>query len=688
MKKYFIGIAVVVMLGLGIDVFADEIGHSSCGKPILIKGEISHYSNGVNYVVSNPTDNSFYTEEVYGSDFTVTIMSIPKGNYTIEIYMAEAYHNSANQRIFNIYHNDKLIADKLDIYAKVGKDTEYLVSHSLQHSSGDLKIRFKADKDQAKFNAFRVLDNNDSLIACVKASELSKVMENPGTGNPFIWSMYTADPSAHEFEGKIYVYPSHDQDNAQGFDMRDYHVFSSEDLLNWEDHGVALDVDDVPWAKEYMWAPDCAYKNGTYYFYFPAKDYNDEFKIGVATGNSPCGPFVAEPEPIKGSFSVDPAVFIDDDGQAYMYFGGAGDGGQTTAWVAKLDSTMKQFEVEAQRVKGLDYWFEACWMQKRNGIYYLSYSMGPFHPQYPNTSTIGYATSDNPLGPFTYRGLINGYVSGWTNHQSTVEYKGQNYFFYHTSDLSGGNTSKRSIAAEYLHFKNDGSIAEIVQTKRGIGSYNGMNRIEAENFYESIGAEKTESIEGGFSVIFDSYDTLSFNNIEFGDAKVNSIQLRIANSIIGVVDIISGEGKKIGSVNVENIDGEEQWKTVNGSIETISGTQDIRLVFKGENDEQLQLNWFEFFDSTATSIGEIIKNNELKVYPNLYSKDVLNVDFPDQIENFQLEIFKSTGQKVFSKWYAEPQSYLHLTNVNIPKGISVIKITLSDKSYYSKFEAI
>jgi len=600
LRKEFI--LFVLLFSLLFPVHANEIGPATCGKPIMVKGEISHYKNADAYKVSNATDNSFYSEEVYGSDFTVTIPALPKGNYKVEIYMAESFQSSQNQRVFNLYQNGLLIADNLDIYAKAGKDTEYRFTHSVQLKTSDLEIRFKGIKDMAKFNAIKVLTENDSVIACVKASELSKMMDDPKTGNPIVWKMFTADPSAHVFNGQMYVYPSHDLNNAQGYNMRDYHVFSSPDMKTWKDNGVVLDVDNVPWAKEYMWAPDCAYKNGTYYFYFPAKSKNDEFKIGVATSTSPTGPFFAEPEPIKGSFSVDPAVFIDTDGKAYMYFGGQGMGGQTTPWVAKLDSSMKQFDGEPQRILGAKYWFEACWMSKFGNTYYLSYSTGSNHPDFPERSAIAYATSDNPMGPFEYRGVVNGYVSGWTNHQSMVEFKGQTYFFCHNADLSGGNTVKRSICVDYLHINDDGSLCQVIQTKQGVGSYNGLARIEAENYHETIGAQKKQCAEGGFSVLFDTNDTLVFNNIEFKANVMNGIQLRVANTAKGVVEILSGEGKKIGTVKIDNGASGEIWKTCKGNIKPITGTKNIRLVYKGVNSEKLNLNWFEFNDSSASSI--------------------------------------------------------------------------------------
>jgi hypothetical protein len=313
---------------------------------------------------------------------------------------------------------------------------------------------------------------------------------------PLITHIYTADPSAHVFEDKLYIYPSHDLDHdnpesADGsqFDMEDYHVFSLEDMDSVPvDHGQVLHVDDVPWAEKQMWAPDAAFKDGTYYFYFPAKDSEYLFRIGVATSDSPAGPFTPQPEPIAGSFSIDPAVFVDDDGQAYMYFGGLW-GGQLEKWqagefdangtepgpgepalgpkVAKLSPDMLSFEGSVAEVSIVDEdgqpilasdhkrrFFEAAWLHKYNDVYYLSYSTGDTH-------FIAYATGDNPLGPFVFQGYVLNPVLGWTNHHSIVEFQGNWYLFYHDSTLSGGVNYKRNVKVAELVHGEDGSIQTI-----------------------------------------------------------------------------------------------------------------------------------------------------------------------------------------------------------------------------------
>jgi len=320
--------------------------------------------------------------------------------------------------------------------------------------------------------------------------------ETPMMKQPLITTMYTADPSAHVFEGKLYIYPSHDLDHdnpgtndGDQFDMEDYHVFSMESVQSpLVDHGEVLHVRDVPWATKQMWAPDAAFKDGAYYLYFPARDKDHIFRIGVATSKSPAGPFTAEPEYIQGSFSIDPCVFVDDDGQVYMYFGGLW-GGQLEKWqtgefdpngtepvatqaalgprVAKLSEDMLGFDGPAQEISITDEngqpitagdrsrrFFEASWVHKYNGVYYLSYSTGDTH-------YIAYATSESPTGPFVFRGYILFPVIGWTTHHSIVEFDGKWYLFYHDSSLSGGVTHKRSMKFTELFYNPDGTIKPI-----------------------------------------------------------------------------------------------------------------------------------------------------------------------------------------------------------------------------------
>jgi beta-xylosidase len=331
-------------------------------------------------------------------------------------------------------------------------------------------------------------------LAFLASAALAQNYQNP-ISQPLVKHLFTADPSAHVFNGRLYIYPSHDidsgvpeGDDGRHFDMKDYRVFSMKKVGNKvKDHGVALDIKDVPWAGRQMWAPDAAYKNGTYYLYFPVKDKEDVFRIGVATSPKPTGPFKAEPSPMEGSYSIDPAVFKDRDGSYYMYFGGIW-GGQLQRWdnnqynpngrlrtpsetaflprVAKLSDDMKRFAEEVKEVKIVDEkgnlfteadndkrFFEAAWVHYHGGKYYLSYSTGDSH-------NICYAVGDSPYGPFTYKGIVLAPVQGWTNHHSIVEHDGKWWLFYHDVQLSG-KTHLRNIKVTELTHLPDGSIRTI-----------------------------------------------------------------------------------------------------------------------------------------------------------------------------------------------------------------------------------
>jgi hypothetical protein len=313
---------------------------------------------------------------------------------------------------------------------------------------------------------------------------------------PLITHVYTADPSAHVFENKIYIYPSHDidsqipeNDKGDHYAMKDYHVFSMSSIDGEvKDHGVALSVEDVPWAGRQMWAPDAAFRDGKYYLYFPVKDKEGIFRMGAGVSDSPSGPFKAMDQPIKNSFSIDPCVFKDDDGKYYMYFGGIW-GGQLQHWrtgkynaedngpvkgevalgprVAQMADNMTEFTGDVKEIVIVDEsgsplraednerrFFEAAWVHKFNGKYYLSYSTGDTH-------LICYAVGENPYGPFTYRGVILKPVLGWTNHHSIVEFSGKWYLFYHDATLSKGKSHLRNVKVTPLLHLEDGSIQTI-----------------------------------------------------------------------------------------------------------------------------------------------------------------------------------------------------------------------------------
>lgn len=289
--------------------------------------------------------------------------------------------------------------------------------------------------------------------------------------NPIVTDAYSADPSAHVFNDTLWVYPSHDRSDAAGFSMEDYHVYSTTDMEHWEDHGVIFNpLTQTVWTHEAAWAPDCVERDGKFYLYYPT----DKRHIGVAVSDRPDGPFtdplghpllsIDSPGVVCDRDFIDPCVFIDDDGQAYMYVG------QNTPCCIRLNPDMISYDGEVHLLEGVTEFFEAAWMHKYQGRYYLSYSDGPFYGHQPR---ISYCMADNPLGPFTYQGVILPPVNSGTNHHSIVEYPaGKWWLFYHTADLSlyndpspsGHPGVRRSICADPLFYRPDGTIQPVSPT--------------------------------------------------------------------------------------------------------------------------------------------------------------------------------------------------------------------------------
>jgi beta-xylosidase len=292
---------------------------------------------------------------------------------------------------------------------------------------------------------------------------------NVNAQNPVIKDIYTADPSARVFNDTLYVYPSHDRDSAKWWDMEDWHVFSTTDMKHFTDHGKAFSLKETLWAKKYAWAPDCIERNGKYYFYYPT----DQDNIGVAVGDKPYGPFkdpLGKPllsRTSKGVVAnrdfIDPNVFIDDDGQAYLF------AGQLAVNAVKLNKDMISYSGDVKIIEGTDHFFEAVWVHKYKDKYYMSYSGKTGE----GSDRILYAMADHVLGPYTYKGEILGPVNSGTNHHSIVQYKGRWYLFYHTADLALKKIPvdseerkyvqwRRSVCVKELKYNNDGTIQPII----------------------------------------------------------------------------------------------------------------------------------------------------------------------------------------------------------------------------------
>lgn len=422
--------------------------------------------------------------------------------------------------------------------------------------------------------------------------------------NPIVTHIFTADPTARVFKGKLYVYPSGDTIAPRGreaefprFCMPGYNIFSLEGNATWKDHSRVLDQNEVPWGKKDsygMWAPDCIQKGDKFYYYFPAEplDKSSFRRIGVGVSDHPTGPFKWEKNYIQGVSGIDPGLFIDDNGQAYLYFGGGKE-----LYVAPLKENMKEIAAEPIRVAGLPAGYkEGSFAFKRDSLYYFTFA----HVFPDEGYTIGYATGKSPLGPFDYRGKIMDNINNGTNHHSVVEYQGKWILFYHYWDISGYN-KLRSIRADYMEFNADGSIKKVKPTLRGIGTPGIGDTIQVDRCNEINGA-KTAFVGGNEPIGWMVCDTkmmstVRFNQVDFGDGSATKILARIASGQrIGSFEIHtdSEKGKLIAEFQAKYTGGWNQWETIETpNLEKITGIHDLVLVFKSDwgSDKQVNLNW-------------------------------------------------------------------------------------------------
>ena len=449
--------------------------------------------------------------------------------------------------------------------------------------------------------------------------------------NPIIRDQYTADPTARVFNNKVYLYPSHDIVPPQGqrqdwFCMEDYHVFSSENLTDWTDHGVIISQNEVPWVHPdsySMWAPDCVERNGKYYFYFPSTPKEGRgFGVGVAIADSPEGPFVPEYEPIKGINGIDPCVLLASDGNAYIFWG--------PGRCAKLKDNMKELadDTPKEKVKWGEREFEMMGVNclkdlpnrqaegpfafEYNGNYYLTY---PYVRE--DTEVLAYAMSKHPMGPYEYKGLIMAeHANGcWTNHHSIVHYKGQWYLFYHHNDFSPRDDKRRSVCIEKLYFNADGTIKEVKPTMRGVGINKATERIEIDRYSTASNnvitalTDTIRTLRGYHATLPQKGAWLRYNDVDFrpltdGYLVVNA---KATDNTEFFVREKSAKGKVIAKIKMTvktettfpgmstpfRRDQSNQWLTLTVPLEyTPKGTTD--LVITSEGNADFSVDWLQF----------------------------------------------------------------------------------------------
>ncbi|MFY0626711.1 MAG: family 43 glycosylhydrolase [Reichenbachiella sp.] len=417
--------------------------------------------------------------------------------------------------------------------------------------------------------------------------------------NPIITDRFTADPTARVFEGRLYVYPSSDTVCARtkennGFCMQGYHVYSTDDLTNWTDHGDILNHNTVPWVKPNsygMWAPDCNYKNGKYYFYFPAipLDGSNFRNIGVAISDSPTGPFTPEPNYMEGVTGIDPNVFVDDDGSAFLYFGGG-----EKLYGVELNEDMVSIKGKPQVIMDLPSKYkEGPFVFKREGIYYFTFPHAP-----EGSEEISYAMGDSPLGPFKYQAkVLERWKNGlWTNHHSFVEFRDQWYLFYHSMEVSN-DQHRRSVCVDRIYFDDEGKIPEIKATKRGIGNVSAADKIEIDRYsvLTNAKAEKTNHEFVNWIIKDVSKNTeMAYNDVDFGKENYTSIVAYVSTVIEGgQLEIFDGKDQLLAVFDLPKMRSGE-WRGVKADLKiSPKGMNDLIFKFNDKVDE-LKIDWIQF----------------------------------------------------------------------------------------------
>ncbi|WP_330286144.1 glycoside hydrolase family 43 protein [Streptomyces sp. NBC_00576] len=424
--------------------------------------------------------------------------------------------------------------------------------------------------------------------------------------NPIVQHVYTADPAPLVYNGRVYLYTGHDEDGStSSFVMKDWRVWSSADMVNWTDHGSPLSLATFSWASADAWAGQAVERGGKFYWYVPVTARaTGRMAIGVAVSDSPTGPFRdALGHPLVENSEIDPTVFIDDDGQAYLYWG------NPNLWYVKLNADMTSYAGSPVQIPLTTAGFgtrtdnpdrptlyeEAPWVYKRNGLYYMVYAARCC------AEFIAYSTAPSPTGPWTYRGTVMpAQGNSFTNHAGIVDFQGNSYFFYHNGALSGGGGFTRSVAVEKFSYNADGTIPTINMTDTGapqLGALDPYVRQEAETIAWGSGIETEWTSDGGMNVGWiENGDYTKVKGVAFGPGP-SSYTARVASATGGgTVELRLGSpsGTVVGRCSVPNTGGWQAWTTVTCPVSGVTGTQDLYLRFTGGSGYLFNMNWWQF----------------------------------------------------------------------------------------------
>lgn len=543
-----------------------------------------------------------------------------------------------------------------------------------------------------KCRNIRLRNNALSLALCVFFSTgISRA------DNPIVQTLYTADPAPMVYNDKVYLYTSHDEDVIENnfFTMKNYRCYSSSDIVNWTDHGMVATIQDFKWAGTIgAWAPHGIHRDGKFYLYCPIQLKG----IGVLVSNTPYGPFtdpLGRPLIKHSSGDIDPTVYIDSDGQAYLYWGNPDlyyvklnqDMTSYSGNVTKVTLTVASFGKRSKTDRPTSY-EEGPWLYKRNNLYYMVFAGGPV------SEHIGYSTSNSPVGPWTYGGVIMPTQgASFTNHPGVIDFKGNSYFFYHNGALTGGGGYHRSVCVEQFSYSTDGKIPTINMTKNGpnqVGTLNPYDTVQAETICWESGVKTEKCSEGGVDVCnIENGDYIKVKGVNFGtgattfDARVSSansggkIELRLD----------SQTGTLVGTCTVTGTGGWQTWATKSCTVTGATGTHDLFLKFTGGSGSLFNFNWWKFNQPVKTSHS--VFRNTITTAKAVVDKESVQLSFPNQIvhENVNVSLFDLNGRIALTLYKGKLQQnqlIIPLRRNEIQIGTYILNVSTKKQSLLEK----
>ena len=525
--------------------------------------------------------------------------------------------------------------------------------------------------------------------------------------NPIIQTNYTADPAPVVHGDTLYLYTSHDEDNAQGFVMNNWMCYTTTDMVNWTDHGIVASLQNFSWQAGSAWAPQGCFRNGKWYLYCPLNQKSGGMAVGVLTSNSPFGPFTDPINKPVACCSYDPTIFIDDDGQAYLYFGGNG----PCYWI-KVNQDMIS-TTGSNATASIDFtgcpstasFTEGPWLFKRSTNYYLAWA-SRCCPE-----GIGYAMSTSPMGPWKCKGLIMAPSdSSSGNHPGIAEYKGKWYVFgfnysllYSRIPYSTSKPERRSICVKEMTYNTDGTIQQVpwwgnrvpLPGVPQVDSLNPYDTTQAETICWSFGVRTQVCSEGGLNVdSIHNGDFIKIKGVDFGSGA-KSFDARVASATSGGsielhLDTISGP--LVGTCAVAGTNGWQTWTTKSCDVSNASGVHDLYLKFTGGSGLLFNFNWWKFIPGVGTGSalpGMDIHGNTVKVVTDAGKTRSLRLEFSPPVSKGTVKVclFDLTGRPASTLFDGKLNSSrlsIPLDRMEIRSGAYFVKVSLNDAAVLTK----